>query len=163
MPSGAALLAGLALPIRTPIVGNDWSNQESLETARVGDFACGTGTLLSSAYLRISLLHEIHGGNPKALHPAMMQRGLVGLDVLTVAVHLTAAMLAGTHPDTPFAGECLLTMPYGSHDWGVCVGSLDLLQEQPAFDIIQAAAVSAGGRGAEEVRDLMFRVGHGQF
>jgi hypothetical protein len=36
------------------------------------------------------------------------ERGLVGLDVLTVAVHLTAAMLAGTHPDTPFEGECLV-------------------------------------------------------
>jgi hypothetical protein len=93
----------------------------------------------------------------------MMRRGLVGLDVLTVAVHLTAAMLAGTHPDTPFEGECLLTMPYGTHAWGVCVGSLDLLEEQPAFDIIQAAAETAGGRGAQEVRDLVYRVGHGHF
>jgi hypothetical protein len=93
----------------------------------------------------------------------MMQRGLVGLDVLTVAVHLTAAMLAGSYPDTPFEGECLLTMPYGSHDWGVCVGSLDLLERQTSFEVIQAAAHTAGGRGAEEVRDLIGRVGHDQF
>ena len=84
----------------------------------------------------------------------MMERGLVGLDVLTVAVHLTAAMLAGSHPDIPFEGECLLTMPYGSHTWGVSVGSLELLQERPAFDIIEAAAQTAGGRGAEEVETL---------
>ena len=163
MPSGAALLAGLAIPLDRPIVGRDWNDETALAGARIGDFACGTGTLLSTAYQRIGLLHEIHGGNPKALHPTMMQRGLVGLDVLTVAVHLTAAMLAGTHPDTPFEGECLLTMPYGSHDWGVCLGSLDLLQEQPAFDVIQAAAETAGGRGAEEVRDLVFRVAHENF
>jgi hypothetical protein len=163
MPSGAALLAGLAIPLDHPLVGRDWSDAAALAAARIGDFACGTGTLLSTAYQRIGLLHEIHGGNPKELHPTMMRRGLVGLDVLTVAVHLTAAMLAGAHPDTPFEGECLLTMPYGSHQWGVCVGSLDLLQEQPAFDIIQAAAETAGGRGAEEVRDLVHRVGHGQF
>lgn len=163
MPSGAALLAGLALPVDHPIVGDNWSDAAAISATRIGDFACGTGTLLSTAYQRIGLLHEIHGGNPKALHPAMMQRGLVGLDVLTVAVHLTAAMLAGTHPDTPFEGECLLTMPYGSHQWGVCVGSLDLLQEQPAFDVIQAAAETAGGRGTEEVRDLVYRVGHSQF
>ena len=163
MPSGAALLAGLAIPLDRPLVGRDWNDETALAAARIGDFACGTGTLLSTAYQRIGLLHEIHGGNPKALHPTMMQRGLVGLDVLTVAVHLTAAMLAGTHPDTPFEGECLLTMPYGSHDWGVCVGSLDLLQEQPAFDVIQAAAETAGGRGAEEVRDLVFRVAHENF
>jgi predicted RNA methylase len=162
-PSGAALLAGLALPLERPIAGDSWSDGEALAEARIGDFACGTGTLLSTAYQRVGLLHEIHGGDPKALHPVMMQQGLVGLDVLTVAVHLTAAMLAGSHPDTPFEGECLLTMPYGRHEWGVCLGSLDLLEEQTSFEIIQAAAHTAGGRGVEEVRDLMQRVGHGQF
>jgi hypothetical protein len=163
MPSGAALLAGLAIPIERPIAGENWSDAEALARARIGDFACGTGTLLSTAYQRIGLLHEIHGGDPKALHPVMMQQGLVGLDVLTVAVHLTAAMLAGSHPDTAFRGECLLTMPYGTHEWGVCVGSLDLLEEQASFDIIQAAAHTAGGRGTEEIRDLVGRVGHSQF
>jgi hypothetical protein len=127
-PSAAALLAGFAIPLERPIAGENWSDAAALGEARIGDFACGTGTLLSTAYQRIGLLHEIYGGNPRELHPRMMQRGLVGLDVLTVAVHLTAAMLAGSYPDTPFEGECLLTMPYGSHDWGVCAGSLDLLE-----------------------------------
>lgn len=162
-PAGAALLTSLCLPVDRPLVGNDWANADALVHARIGDFACGTGTLLSTAYQRLGLLHEISGGDPRELHPQMMERGLVGLDVLTVAVHLTAAMLAGSYPDTPFEGECLLTMPYGSHPWGVCVGSLDLLEEQTSFDIIQAAAHTAGGRGAEEVRDLMSRVGHEQF
>lgn len=162
-PSGAALLAGLAMPVQSPIAGTDWGDATTLSAARIGDFACGTGTLLSTAYQRISLLHEIHGGDPKAIHPQMMEEGLVGLDVLTVAVHLTAAMLAGSHPDTPFAGECLLTMPYGKYDWGVCLGSLDLLPEQTNFDIIQAAAQTAGGRGAVEVRNLIQQVAHEQF
>jgi hypothetical protein len=163
MPAGAALLAGLALPVERPIMNGDWSDTAAISQLRIGDFACGTGTLLSTAYQRIGLLHEINGGDPKQLHPTMMRQGLVGLDVLTVAVHLTAAMLAGSYPDTPFDGECLLTMPYGTHSWGVCVGSLDLLEAQTSFDIIQAAAHTAGGRGAQEVRDLMGRVGHQQF
>ncbi len=162
-PSAAALLAGLAMPIQSPITGVDWGDADTLSTARIGDFACGTGTLLSTAYQRIGLLHEIHGGDPKNLHPIMMERGLVGLDVLTVAVHLTAAMLAGAHPDTPFAGECLLTMPYGSYDWGVCIGSLDLLEAQTSFEIIQAAAQTAGGRGSAEVTNLIQQVGHDHF
>ena len=162
-PAGAAFLAALALPIDSPIVGSDWSDPATLGALRIGDFACGTGTLLSTAYQRISLLHEMAGGDPKALHPQLMERGLVGLDVLTVAVHLTAAMLAGSHPDTPFAGECLLTMPYGRYDWGVCIGSLDLLQEQTSFEVIQAAARTAGGLGSGEVRDLVHRIGHGEF
>lgn len=162
-PSAAALLAGLALPLRSGAGKFDWSSPDCLTSLRIGDFACGTGTLLSTAYHRISILHELHGGNPTSLHPAMMERGLVGLDVLTVAVHLTAAMLAGINPNTPFEGECLLTMPYGSHDWGVCVGSLDLLSSQTSTVVIEVAARTAGGRGAIEVRDLVDRVRHGQF
>jgi hypothetical protein len=111
----------------------------------------------------MSLLHEVHGGDPKALHPRMMKHGLVGLDVLNVAVHLTAAMLASSFPDRPFDGECLLTMPFGRHDYGACVGSLDLLSEQPSFGIMEAAAHTAGGRGEEQVRELLTRVGHRQF
>ena len=162
-PAGAALLASLALPQNRPIAGTSWRDSDGLSHARIGDFACGTGTLLSTAYNRISLLHEIGGGNPKELHPPMMRDGLVGLDVLTVAVHLTAAMLAGSHPDTPFDGECLLTMPYGAHEWGTSVGSLELLKEQENFEVMQAAAETAGGRGSKEVRDLVHRVGHEQF
>ena len=162
-PAAAALLAGLALPLRRHSTGWDWSDSDALKRRRIGDFACGTGTLLSTAYHRVALLHEIHGGDPVSLHPAMMESGLVGMDILAVAVHLTAAMLAGIHPNTPFEGECLLTMPYGRYDWGVCVGSLDLLPAQTSFELLQAAAQTAGGRGAEEVANIVDRVGHGKF
>ncbi len=162
-PAAAALLAGLALPVNRPIRGNNWEDSDSLARLRIGDFACGTGTLLSAAYQRMSRLHEVHRGNPKVLHPIMMKRGLVGLDVLNVAVHLTAAMLASSHPDTPFEGECLLTMPYGRHDYGICVGSLDLLGDQVLLSIIEAASHTAGGRGEEKVRDLLTRIGHEHF
>ncbi|MGK7311237.1 MAG: hypothetical protein ACN0LA_03275 [Candidatus Longimicrobiales bacterium M2_2A_002] len=162
-PAGAALLSGLAMPIEEPLGADKWADGDALAQIRIGDFACGTGTLLSTAYQRLSLLHEVHEGQPREMHPVMMKQGLVGLDVLNVAVHLTAAMLAGTHPDTPFEGECLLTMPYGEHDWGVSVGSLELLEEQPMFEMMQAAAHTAGGRGEEQVRNLLERVGHGHF
>ena len=158
-PSAATLLAGLALPLHH----RKWADANALTNMRIGDFACGTGTLLSAAYSRLGLLHQIHGGNPATLHPSMMERGLVGLDVLNVAVHLTAAMLAGMYPQTPFEGECLLTMPYGRHDWGVSLGSLELLNEQPAFDMFQAAAETAGGKSPEQVHDLPHRIGHSTF
>ena len=123
--------------------------------------------MLAAAYQRISLLHELHGGDPKALHAPMMKNGLVGLDVLNISVHLTAAILAGSHPDVPFDGECLLTMPYGR--WGegkrdVAIGSLDLLAEHVQPGLIEyASAVTAGGRKPEDVRDLISRVSHGKF
>ena len=164
-PEAAALLAGLALPPDGPPGGADWGDGETLASAQIGDFACGTGTLLSTAYQRMSLLHELHGGNASKLHGPMMKHGLVGLDVLNIAVHFTASMLAGSHPDTPFDGECLLTMPYGNQQGGnVAVGSLDLLEEPIQRALMDSAvAVSSGGRAPEEVRDLVSRVGHGKF
>ena len=164
-PAAAALLAGLALPASRAPGGADWGDAGTLASLRIGDFACGTGTLLSAAYSRLGLLHELHGGDPEALHAPMMEHGLVGLDVLNIAVHLTAAMLAGAHPATPFGGECLLTMPYGAQPGGeVGVGSLDLLAPQAQARLIgRAAAVTAGGRAPEDVDDLVGRVGHGRF
>ena len=167
-PSAAALLAALTLPTDHAPGGADWRDAETLQAVQIGDFACGTGTLLSAAYQRLSFLHELHGGDPKALHAPMMQHGLVGLDVLNIAVHLTAAVLASSHPDTPFEGECLLTMAYGKQaDGPARIGSLELLAEsvQSAQDemIGQAAAVTAGGRKPENVRDLVNRVQHGKF
>ena len=160
-PAAAALLAGLAIPADRAPGGAEWGD-DSIHALQIGDFACGTGTLLSAAYQRISLLHELHGGDPKSLHQAMMKNGLVGLDVLNIAVHLTAAQLAGAHPDVPFDGECLLTMPYGGDS--ASIGSLELLAEHTSPDMIdQAAAVTAGGRSPEDVQDLVSRVGHNQF
>lgn len=160
-PAAAALLAGLALPPDRAPGGADWSDAETLQAVQIGDFACGTGTLLSAAYQHLSLLHEVHGGDPKALHAPMMKHGLVGLDVLNIAVHLTAAMLAGSHPDTPFDGECLLTMAYGNK---AAIGSLELLAESVQEEMIsEAAAVTAGGRKPEDVRDLVTRVQHCKF
>ena len=166
-PAAAALLAGLAIPADRAPGGAEWGDEDSIASLQIGDFACGTGTLLSAAYQRISMLHELNGGDPRALHAPMMKNGLVGLDVLNIAVHLTAATLAGAHPDVPFEGECLLVMPFGK--WGedkkeVAIGSLDLLAEGIQQGLIErAAAVTAGGREAEDVKDLVGRIGHGKF
>ncbi len=161
-PAAAALLAGLAIPADRAPGGAEWGDEDTIAALQIGDFACGTGTLLSAAYQRISLLHELNGGDPRKLHAPMMKHGLVGLDVLNIAVHLTAATLAGAHPDVPFDGECLLTMPYGGD--AASIGSLELLAEHVSPNMIDdAAAVTAGGRRPEDVRDLMTQVGHGQF
>jgi hypothetical protein len=97
-PSSAALLVGLALdPARLPGNGT-WASPGDVSKLRVADFACGTGTLLSTAYQRIGQLHELAGGDAEALHPDMMADSLVGCDVLPAAAHLTASMLSGAHP-----------------------------------------------------------------
>ena len=79
LPSSAALLARLAV---AKIEGVDWSDAEAIGKLRIGDFACGTGALLSAVYDQIAARHERAGGNLAALHPVMMEEVLYGCDVM---------------------------------------------------------------------------------
>jgi hypothetical protein len=152
-PSAAALLAALALP-KAP-----WGeNYDRVTDFAVADFACGTGTLLSAAYRRICQLYEHAGGNSEAIHPHMMERGLVGADVMPMSVHLTASMLASAHPTVQFSGTRLFTLPYGRQpDRAYTLGSLDLLAEdrhiQPLFRT--SAPTQVMGMGQEEVQQRL--------
>ena len=47
-PASAALLVGLAVNSDTLLSDGDWSSAEDVKSLRVADFACGTGTLLST-------------------------------------------------------------------------------------------------------------------
>ncbi|MCM8557672.1 hypothetical protein [Sphingomicrobium sediminis] len=150
-PAAAALLAGLTLrPKQTPM-GSDWSDEDELQKMRVADFACGTGTLLSAAYQRMSQLIEFAGGEAASLHPHMMADVIVGCDVLPAASHLTASMLAGAHPTVKFDQSHILTVPYGLQpDKSVALGSLDLLNPQRTLGVLNITAKAAEGLGEKE-------------
>jgi len=150
-PSSAALLVGLAIDAdRTPGNGS-WSRQHDVTSLRIADFACGTGTLLSAAYRRISQLHEAAGGDAELIHPDMMATALVGCDVMPAATHLTASMLGGAHPTVKYSGSSILTVGYGAREaGGVSLGSLDLLDPQRAFDVVAITAKAVEGMGEKE-------------
>lgn len=152
-PSAASLLATLSIPEL-----EDWGDAERVREFAIADFACGTGTLLSSAYQRIGQMHEQAGGDSETLHPHMMEHALIGMDVMPSAVHLTASMIASAHPESTFEGTRLYTLPYGrqpAHDYAL--GSLDLLSEdheiQPLFRT--SAPVRVEGGGSQEVRQIL--------
>ncbi len=148
-PSSAALLAGLALsPHETPR-GEEWNSAEHLTSLRVADFACGTGTLLSTVYHVIRQYYELAGGDEEQLHPAMMSDVLVGCDIMPAGTHITASMLSGAHPAVQYAGSSILTMPYGRKDGqSLSVGSLDLLQLQGVFPVFATSAIALESSGA---------------
>jgi hypothetical protein len=147
-PASAALLVGLAIRSdKTPGHG-DWAKAEDVTRLRIADFACGTGTLLSTAYRRISQLHEAAGGDAEFIHPQMMANALVGCDVLPAAAHLTASMLASAHPTIKYKGSSIMTVAYGAREGGgVALGSLDLLSPQRSFEIVAITAKVVGGTG----------------
>lgn len=162
-PASAALLAGLSVTHdRTPS-GGSWSSADDVRGLRIADFACGTGTLLSTVYQRIGQLHELAAGDAEALHPDMMAKSLIGCDVLPAAAHLTASMLAGAHPTTKYTQSSVLTVAYGPQaDGGIALGSLDLLDPQGKLGILEITAKAAEGMGEAE-RETWSTLPHASF
>lgn len=150
-PASAALLVGLALRPDKPPNGGDWSKAADVTSLRVADFACGTGTLLSTIYQRLSQLHEMAGGDAEAIHPQMMATALVGCDVLPAAAHLTASMLSSAHPTVKYTQSSVLTVAYGRQDDGqIALGSLELLSPQGMFEVLAITARALEGTGEAE-------------
>ncbi len=152
-PASAALLVGLAIAPENLPTGKAWSNANDVTALRIADFACGTGTLLSTAYQRVGQLHELAGGDAEKIHAEMMASALVGCDVLPAAAHLTASMLASAHPTIKYKQSSILTVAYGKQpDGAIALGSLDLLDPQGKLDVISITtkAKAAGGMGELE-------------
>ena len=153
MPSSASLLARLAVAH----LSADWSDADAVSALRVGDFACGTGALLSSVYERVSALHERAGGDLAALHPAMMQDVLYGCDVMPSAIHITGATLSGAQPAVGFDKSRLYNLAYGrQEDGGVRIGSLELLQSSAAMTLFNTSdpAMRTGSVGEETASQI---------
>ena len=149
LPPSAALLARLAV---AKLDGVDWSDARAIGKLRIGDFACGTGALLSAVYEQIAARHESAGGNAAAIHPVMLEEALYGCDVMPSAIHITGSTLSGMQPDVGYGKSQLYTMPYGRQDDGsVKIGSLELLQSSAVMTLFNTSdpALRTGSAGEE--------------
>ena len=149
LPASAALLARLAV---AKMDGVDWADAGAIEGLRIGDFACGTGALLSAVYEQVASHHECAGGDSAALHPVMMEEVLYGCDVMPSAIHITGSTLSGMRPNVGFNQSRLYTMPYGKQkDSTVKIGSLELLQASTALTLFNTSdpALRTGSVGEE--------------
>ena len=154
LPASAALLARLAV---AKMHGIDWSDSEAIGNLRIGDFACGTGALLSAVYDQIAARHERAGGDPSAIHVRMMEEVLYGCDVMPSAIHITGSTLSGAYPDTQFAQSRLYTMPYGRQaDGTVKIGSLELLQSSAVQTLFNTSdpALRTGSVGEQTAAQI---------
>ena len=149
LPASAALLARLAV---AKLEGVDWSNAEAIGKLRIGDFACGTGALLSAVYEQVAARHERAGGDGSKLHKVMMEEVLYGCDVMPSAIHITGSTLSGVEPAVGFTNSRLYTMPYGrQQDGGVMIGSLELLRSSNVMTLFNTSdpALRTGSAGEE--------------
>ena len=163
LPASAHLLARLGV---AKMDGIDWSDPDVIGKLRIGDFACGTGALLSAVYEQIASRHERAGGDPAALHKVMMEEVLYGLDVMPSAVHITGSTLAGAQPSIGFGKSRIYSLPYGRmRDGTVSIGSLELLRT--SAQLTQAnytdPARRTGSAGEDTASQVMVEVSDGGF
>ena len=162
-PASAALLARLAV---SKLEGVYWGDAEALVNLRVGDFACGTGALLSAVYEQIAARHERAGGDVAKLHPVMMEEVLYGCDVMPSAIHITGSTLSGAQPNVDFNRSRLYTMPYGRQQDGTAkIGSLELLQDSQVLTLFNTSdpALQTGSLGEETAAQVNVDIPNGGF
>lgn len=145
LPSSAMLLAELAVS-RLEV---DYSRPECVAALRIADLACGTGALLSAAYVRIATRHRRAGADDRMVHAEMMENALIGADIMPAATHLTASMLSAAHPSVSFGNTMIYTMPYGDQENGrpVAIGSLDLIGERGVMSLFGTGRTATAGTG----------------
>ena len=154
LPASAALLARLAVAK----MDVDWSDPKAITDLRIGDFACGTGALLSAVYEQIAARHERAGGDLEALHPVMMEEVLYGCDVMPSAIHITGSTLSGAQPTVGFGKTRLYNLAYGrQEDGSVRIGSLELLQSSSALTLFNTSdpAMRTGSVGEETAAQVV--------
>ena len=136
LPETAELLSRLAVD---RLDCADWSSVDDVSQLRIADFACGTGTLLRTAYRHIRRRHEEAGGGSEGLHSGMIQSSVTGLDINTLASHMTAAgvstMEIGTEYHSTNIGATAVI--------GAKTGSLELLEADSVTDVTGQTAQTA--------------------
>ena len=144
LPESACLLAELAVQRLTV----NWKDRAAIEDLRIADFACGTGALLSATQRSVYRRFRRAGGNDKHLHQALMERVLIGMDIMPAATHLTCSMLSSTHPSLVYGESQIHTAPYGIDGGRTHIGALDFLDSDHSFSLF-ATGESLGGRESE--------------
>ena len=138
LPSSAAFLAELAVP---RINVKKWTDRGAVTKLRVGDFACGTGALLSATYNAIRSIHCSEGADDSKIHRDMMENVFVGFDIMPAATHLTTSVLSSVHPTVIFQKTDIVTLLYGVHEIEetgnpeTCIGSLEYIVGEAALPL----------------------------
>jgi len=128
----AWLLASLA--VRTPHPAWHFGSLGDIERFRLIDPACGSGTLLSAAYMAIKdcyICERAETPDLRRLHQVLVEHAIHGWDILDYASHLTLTTLAFHSNRATVHDSNIYTLPAGVTANGeVHLGSLDYLSEQ---------------------------------
>ncbi len=152
----ATILAGLALNADN-WTGKNWSDLEEIKQLTVLDPACGTGTLLMSAYQQIqdnyrrAIQHCGSQLNLTNLHRTLIEHTIHGADIVDAGIHLTAATLASMSPEVEFEQMNLSVFPleYDKRD-GAKLGSLEWLEGDAVQATFTGTSTQVGPLATDE-------------
>lgn len=134
-----------------------WEDPDQVAHLRIADLACGTGTLLMAAAEAVSDNHvrasAEDGSTPQLeeLHRRLLEETIVGCDVLTTALHLTASTLALRASTVAFDHTNLHCMPLGGPNRSL--GSIEFLERRTANTPMVLFREGAQVRGGLEEGD----------
>ena len=122
----AYLLAYLSVFTRTGVFAN-------FREVKVGDLACGSGTLLIAAYNALKDLYidsRLKEGEVdlKSFHKIMLEKSIWGIDALRYAVQIASTNLALQDPSTQVSRMNTFAVPLGVENKTVTLGSLEFLE-----------------------------------
>lgn len=153
----ASLLADLALRVALGLerglseVGRTEAAEilERMRDLKVADFACGSGTLLTTSLhnaIRIArtlcFLYDLECSD---IERRLAEGGIYGLDALEYAVHLAAIGLALVCPAAAARGNLVAVRLGYAPDRGASLGSLELLDD--GMGAAGLLSSDAGGKG----------------
>ena len=132
----------------------DWSDADTVESLRIIDPACGTGTLLMAALQtiksRVAATRELNDEDRNALHRHLVEDVLCGLDINQHGVQLAACNMTLGAPTVDYARMNLVTMPHGPQtDGSPKAGSLEILTA--ASDSLDLLAMAGPRRSLESL------------
>ncbi len=165
----AYLLAYLAVFTRTGIF-------EEFRPVKIGDLACGSGTLLTATYSALKDLYVYskfkkgEGIDFKEFHKMMLEESLWGIDALRYAVQIASTNLVFQDPATQVSHMNMFTVPLGVENGRVTLGSLEFIKgrslpsiamyfaEKPYLKFIESAEVASitGGKVPSELPQFDF-------
>ena len=109
----------LKLTLRPDAWETKWHDLDEVRRLRIGDLACGTGTLLMAAADSMTDNYVSSSANIgeavdlASIQNILAEEVLYGYDVLPSAIHLTASTLALRNPHIAFTKMNLFSLPLG--------------------------------------------------
>ena len=137
-PQVAEFLAALTVPSED-VLPSDWKEW------KLADFACGTGSLLRAGYRLLTGFAARKNIDIHDFHKHMMETNLYGLDVSSIAAHLSATTIVNLFPAISYDNMQIGPVEFGVKNGTAYAGSLEIADSKTDASLFNENFVSLKG------------------